>query len=72
MEDVAFPEVDDYLQYLSYFMQRPWQSFEINSRASQVPYGAAIFAHYLDQRLRARSDSLDLGGVGQRPQCPPG
>ena len=51
MEDVAYPEVDDYLQYLSYFMQRPWQSMEINSRADTRVYGAAIFAHYLDQRF---------------------
>ena len=51
MEDVAYPEVDDYLQYLSFFMQQPWQSLEINSRVSNIPYGAAIFAHYLDQRF---------------------
>ena len=50
MEDVAYPEVDDYLQYLSFFMQRPWQSFEINNRISSTLYGAAIFAHFLDQR----------------------
>ncbi len=52
MEDVAYPEVDDYLQYIPFYFQRPWQSLVTNSRITgNRVYGAAIFAHFLDQRF---------------------
>ena len=68
MEDVAYPEVDDYLKYLSFFMQQPWQSLEINSRSATRFYGAAIFAEVSRPALRACSDSLYRGGMGPQPQ----
>lgn len=52
MEDVAYPEVDDYLQYLSSFLQRPEKALDSGNRFSTDfhIYGASLFAHFLDQR----------------------
>lgn len=45
MEEVAHPEVDDYVHYLDGFLASPEQALDRNGG-----YGAALFAHYLDQR----------------------
>jgi len=52
MEEVAYPEVDDYLQYLDSFMRYPEKSLDSGSRyaADLRIYGASLFAHYLHQR----------------------
>ncbi len=49
MEDVAYPEADDYLQYLCDFIRSPERSLESPSPGRRV-YGSAIFSHFLDQR----------------------
>ena len=52
MEEVAYPEVDDYLQYVSSFLGYPEKSLDSGNRFSSDfhIYGASIFAHFLDQR----------------------
>ncbi|MCC7261073.1 MAG: hypothetical protein IT369_00995, partial [Candidatus Latescibacteria bacterium] len=53
MEEVAYPEVNDYLQYLSGFLRQPEKSLDSGSgfSADYHIYGAALFAHFLDQRF---------------------
>jgi hypothetical protein len=48
MEEVAHPEVDDYLQYLRYFLDQPERALE--SELGDHHYGAVLFALFLDQR----------------------
>jgi hypothetical protein len=53
MEEVAYPEVDDYLQYISSFLLSPERSLDSGSRLASSDfhiYGAALFAHFLQQR----------------------
>ena len=52
MEDVAYPEADDYLQYVCDFILAPDRSLDSGSAFSAGTriYGASIFAHFLDQR----------------------
>ena len=52
MEDVAYPEIDDYLQYVPYFLQAPERSLDGGGffTGDYHIYGASIFAHFLDQR----------------------
>jgi hypothetical protein len=52
MEEVAYPEVNDYLQYLSGFLRQPEKSLDSGSSFSSDYhiYGAALFAHFLDLR----------------------
>ncbi len=52
MEEVAYPEVDDYLQYVPSVLRRPERAlasgnFTVETRI----YGSALFAHFLDQRF---------------------
>ena len=48
MEDVAYPAVNDYLQYIASFLLNP--EYALNSGAPELHiYGAALFAHFLDQ-----------------------
>ena len=49
MEEVAYPEADDYLQYLCDFIRSPERSLESPTPGRRV-YGSAIFSHFLDQR----------------------
>ena len=48
MEEVAYPHIDDYLQYLSHFLSIPHRALNSNVNASHT-YGTAIFSHFLDQ-----------------------
>ncbi|MYK41437.1 MAG: hypothetical protein F4049_14625 [Gemmatimonadetes bacterium] len=48
MEEVAYPHIDDYLQYLSHFLSIPHRALNSNVNASHT-YGSAIFSHFLDQ-----------------------
>lgn len=52
MEEVAYPEVNDYLQYLSGFLRQPEKSLDSGSgfSADYHIYGACLFAHFLDLR----------------------
>lgn len=52
MEEVAFPEADDYLQYLCAFILSPSRSLNSGSAlgSDNHVYGATVFAHFLDQR----------------------
>ncbi|MFA6107888.1 MAG: MXAN_6640 family putative metalloprotease [Candidatus Latescibacterota bacterium] len=53
MEEVAYPEVDDYLQYVSSFLLEPERSLDSGSRLTSTDfhvYGAALFAHFLQHR----------------------
>ena len=53
MEEVAYPEVNDYLQYLSGFLRQPEKALDSGSSFSSDYhiYGACLFAHFLDQRF---------------------
>ena len=48
MEEVAYPHIDDYLQYLPHFLSIPHRALNSNANASHI-YGTAIFSHFLDQ-----------------------
>ncbi|MBI2503287.1 MAG: hypothetical protein HYW07_08645 [Candidatus Latescibacteria bacterium] len=52
MEEVAYPEVNDYLQYLSGFLRQPEKALDSGSPFSTDYhiYGASLFAHFLDLR----------------------
>lgn len=52
MEDVAYPDLDDYLQYVCTFLLVPRRSVDsgIPSAGDLHAYGASVFAHFLDQR----------------------
>ncbi len=69
MEEVAHPEVDDYLQYLGDLLGDPERALDSPSRSSSDLhlYGAALFAHFLDQRhgrglIRATWEEWGLRG----------
>ena len=48
MEEVAYPYIDDYLQYLIHFLSIPHRALNSNANDSHI-YGTAIFSHFLDQ-----------------------
>ena len=52
MEEVAYPEVDDYLQYVPSVLRRPERALESGNFTVETRiYGLAIFAHFLDLRF---------------------
>ena len=53
MEEVAYPEMDDYLQYVAAFLRHPERALDSDTGASTDyhKYGASLFAHFLDQRF---------------------
>ena len=53
MEEVAYPEMDDYLQYVPHFLRQPERSLDsgVGLSSDTHVYGASIFAHFLDQRF---------------------
>lgn len=50
MEDIVYPSVDDYLQYLPSFLLAPSRSLDSGIFPDNHIYGASIFAHFLTQR----------------------
>ena len=52
MEDVAYPEADDYLQYVCAFLGATNRALDSGRPRSgdYHPYGASIFVHFLDRR----------------------
>ena len=57
MEDVAYPDVDDYLQYVPNFLLAPQKALDSGGglTSDQRVYGASIFAHFLDQRYHRQT-----------------
>jgi hypothetical protein len=54
MEDIAYPEVDDYLQYVPHLLGQTERAIDSGSRfntSDQYIYGVSLFAHFLDQRF---------------------
>ena len=49
MEEVAYPHIDDYLQYLTHFLDEPYRALNSGACDSNHIYGTAIFSHFLDQ-----------------------
>ncbi len=49
MEEVAYPHIDDYLQYLTHFLGEPQRALNSGPCGSNHTYGSAIFSLFLDQ-----------------------
>ena len=60
MEEVAYPEIDDYLQYLPSFLNVPHRSLNSGNRLGSDfhIYGTSIFSHFLDQRYDRKTNRL--------------
>ena len=66
MEEVAYPHIDDYLQYLTYFLSEPQRALNFGSYGSLHTYGSAIFSLFLDQRYDRELNRLIWEELGQR------
>lgn len=68
MEEVAYPEVDDYLQYLPSFLGAPQRALNSGSRvgADFHIYGTSIFSLFLDQRYGRHVNRLIWEEMGRR------
>ncbi len=52
MEEIAYPDVDDYLQYVPSVLHRPERALSSGNFTVETRiYGSAIFAHFLAQRF---------------------
>ena len=60
MEEVAYPDVDDYLQYLPSFLNSPRRALNSGNRLGSDfhIYGTSIFSHFLDQRYSRQLNRL--------------
>ena len=58
MEEVAYPHIDDYLQYLIHFLGEPQRTLNSGRPGSNHTYGSAIFSHFLDQRYSRELNRL--------------
>jgi hypothetical protein len=68
MEEVAFPEVDDYLQYVSSLLDQTERSIDSGSRFNTSDlhiYGISLFAHFLDQRFERALIRLTWEEIGR-------
>ena len=66
MEEVAYPHIDDYLQYLTYFLSEPQRALNSGSYGTLHTYGTAIFSLFLDQRYGRELNRLIWEELGQR------
>ena len=66
MEEVAYPHIDDYLQYLTYFLSEPHRAFNSGVYRSLHTYGSAIFSYFLDQRYGRALNRQIWEEVGRR------
>ena len=66
MEEVAYPHIDDYLQYLTYFLSEPQRALNSGSYGSLHTYGSVIFSLFLDQRYSRELNRLIWEELGQR------
>ena len=64
MEEVAYPHIDDYLQYLTYFLGEPQRAVNSGPYQSFHTYGSAIFSLFLDQRYSRELNRLIWEEVG--------
>jgi len=73
MEEVAYPKVDDYLQYIPSFLLSPEKALDSGSRLSSDfrMYGASIFAHFLDQRYKRSLIRAIWEELGRRANARP-
>ena len=58
MEEVVYPHIDDYLQYLTYFLGEPQRALNSGVYRSLHTYGSAIFSLFLDQRYGRERNRL--------------
>ncbi len=65
MEEVAYPHIDDYLQYLTYFLGEPQRALNSGTFGSLHTYGSAIFSLFLDQRYGREFNRLIWEELGQ-------
>ena len=65
MEEVAYPHIDDYLQYLTYFLSEPHRALNSGVFRSLHTYGSAIFSYFLDQRYGRALNRQIWEEVGQ-------
>jgi len=65
MEEVAYPHIDDYLQYLTHFLSFPQRALNSGPYGSYHTYGSAIFSHFLDQRYGRELNRLIWEELGQ-------
>ena len=49
MEDIVYDSINDYLQYIPYFLNYPYYALDANDGTGLRIYGACIFNHYLSQ-----------------------
>ena len=66
MEEVAYPHIDDYLQYLTYFLGEPQRALNSGLPGKNHTYGSAIFSLFLDQRYGRELNRLIWEELGQR------
>ncbi len=66
MEEVAYPHIDDYLQYLTYFLGEPQRALNSGLEGRNHTYGSAIFSHFLDQRYNRELNRQIWEEVGRR------
>ncbi len=66
MEEVAYPHIDDYLQYLTYFLGEPQRALNSGLEGRNHTYGSAIFSHFLDQRYNRKLNRQIWEEVGRR------
>ncbi len=66
MEEVAYPHIDDYLQYLTYFLGEPQRALNSGLPGKNHTYGSAIFSHFLDQRYNRELNRLIWEELSQR------
>ena len=66
MEEVAYPHIDDYLQYLIHFLGEPQRALDSGRLGSLHTYGSAIFSHFLDQHYGRDLNRLIWEELGQR------
>lgn len=66
MEEVAYPHIDDYLQYLTYFLSEPHRALNSGFYRSLHTYGSAIFSYFLDQRYGRALNRQIWEEIGER------
>ena len=67
MEEVAYPHIDDYLQYLTFFLGEPQRALNSGRLGTNHTYGSAIFSHFLDQRYGPDLEPLIREELKQHP-----
>ena len=67
MEEVAYPHIDDYLQYLPHFLDEPYLALNSGACGSNHTYGSAIFSHFLDQHYGPALKPLIREELKQHP-----